>query len=275
MKALLACLLASLQAPPVETTVGIEARITVRTHHAVSPRPPVDPELGQERDLLVRVVEQRELAEGGRELVLAFLAERPGDYDLAEFLALPSGETPDELEPIPVRVTALLPDDHRGELEAGARVGTPRYGALRPWLIGAAVLWLLPLAVFVVRRALRRTPQPEPPAPLPTLVERLEPLVEAAIAGTLDTDGKAELDRLLLTYWREHLGLEGLGHARAIARLREDAEAGALLVAVERWLHAKHSGEADAARVRALLEPYRAPGDRSPATSGVAEALAP
>jgi hypothetical protein len=59
--------------------------------------------------------------------------------------------------------------------------------------------------------------------------------------------------------------LEGR-QADVIPRLRTHADAGALLRAVERWLHGRREGEIDArSEAAALLEPYR----RAPAIPDV------
>jgi hypothetical protein len=79
--------------------------------------------------------------------------------------------------------------------------------------------------------------------------------VVAAAEGRLDEGGKAELERLLLAYWRRRLGLEQQKVAQAMPVLREHAEAGVLLRELEAWLH--RPGPRPATDVGRLLEPYR------------------
>jgi hypothetical protein len=99
-----------------------------------------------------------------------------------------------------------------------------------------------------------------------TLTERLRPLVTQASAGQLTATEKAQLERLLLIHWRERLGLESIDLADAVPRLREHREAGALLRALEDWLHRPPGGAK--VDVEAVLAPYaNAPIDEAPAES--------
>lgn len=92
-------------------------------------------------------------------------------------------------------------------------------------------------------------------APPPGYAERMRPLVEAAAAGNLTVDGQAELERLMTGYWREKLALPDSRMAEALAALKRHPEAGALLRAMERWLH--RPGGATREEIRSLLEPYQ------------------
>ena len=91
--------------------------------------------------------------------------------------------------------------------------------------------------------------------PPPSFAERLRPLVEEAAAGKLTVEGQANLERLLMGYWREKLNLPELRMAESLARLKAHAEAGELLRALERWLH--RPGGAMRDEVSMLLHPYR------------------
>jgi hypothetical protein len=68
---------------------------------------------------------------------------------------------------------------------------------------------------------------------------------------------QASLELLLLHYWRDRLGIADAPAATAIATLRAHPEAGTLIRAVERWLHAPGAGDARPAEdIAALLAPY-------------------
>jgi hypothetical protein len=65
----------------------------------------------------------------------------------------------------------------------------------------------------------------------------------------------AELERLLLAYWRQRLELDRAGPGQAMTALRGHAEAGALLRQLDSWLHQpRPSARVD---VEALLAPYQ------------------
>lgn len=178
----------------------------------------------------------------------------PGDYDLTKFLVRKDGSSTDGLPPVAVHVTSVLPPDVRepGELDPEA---SQRLGGYRTLQIVVGVLWLAGLlAILFVGR--RRRPKPAPVAPPPTLADRLRPLVEKVASGGADDAEKAELERLLVAFWRARLALGAVKAAEAIAAIRRHPEAGALLRQVEAWLHMP--APPAAVDVAALLAPYRA-----------------
>jgi hypothetical protein len=163
---------------------------------------------------------------------------------------------------LPVAVGKLLPEEHQGELIQVDGGGVPRLGGYRVALIVVGVLWLIPPLWWMARRLSRRAP---PPAPAPvapaSLADQLRPMIEAAIRGGLSTDERARLELLLLAYWRERLGIGAGGedHADAIRMLRSHAEAGELLVLLEKWLHRPPKGD-EVVDVASVLERYRNAG---------------
>jgi hypothetical protein len=179
----------------------------------------------------------------------------PGRYDLRTNLVRLDGSTLTNLPPLPVEVAPLLPDSHDGLLVEAPRSPLGRLGGYRALLTAAAIVWAVLLVPLVWRR--RRTVAAEAaPAAEPTLADRLRPLVEEAAAGRLSSDGQARLERMLLNYWRDRLGLGALDMAEGLRRLRQHPEAGALLRALEGWLH-RPPGAAGAIDVAQVLEPYR------------------
>jgi hypothetical protein len=102
------------------------------------------------------------------------------------------------------------------------------------------------------------------------MADRLRPLVEAAMAGRIGVAQKAELERLLIGYWRRRLGLERAEPSRVMAVLREHDEAGPLLRRLEDWLHRPPGEAAGPADVAALLEPYRSIPAEDPGEGGMA-----
>jgi hypothetical protein len=98
----------------------------------------------------------------------------------------------------------------------------------------------------------------------------MRPLVEQAAAGQLTADGKAQLERLLLSHWRAQLNLGDVSQAEAIVALRHHPDAGTLLTALENWLHRPPG--ATQVDVNALLAPYR---NASAEQRGDSQALSP
>jgi hypothetical protein len=178
----------------------------------------------------------------------------PGNYDLRGYVHRLDGSTTNNLPPIPVSVAPLLPESHNGLLVEETASPLGRLGGYTTLMIVAAVVWALLFLPLIWRHRKKLAPAVVAP-PKPTLAERLRPLVEQAAAGTLSGDGQAQLERMLLSYWRDRLNLGALDMAEAIGKLREHAEAGELLRALEGWLH-RPPGSATV-DVAAVLRPYR------------------
>jgi hypothetical protein len=189
---------------------------------------------------------------------VAFIGTIAGDFDLRDCLERQDGSALD-LPPIPVRILSQLEPDQGTDLFSSAEAPPLTATRYRPLMIALAITWVGVPVVYVIVRIARRRPAPPPPPviPPPTLADQLRPLVDAAIRGTLSIAERGRLELLLYLYWRARLTLAG-PQPEVISSLRVHPQAGALLQAVERWLHAPR-GPADhtEAEAAALLEPYR------------------
>ncbi len=177
----------------------------------------------------------------------------PGAHDLRKWLVRKDGGSADDLPSIPVEVTGVLAANVREPSEPEP-VPAPELGGYSALQIAFGVLWgggLLAI-LFVGRK--RKVRAVAPPA-APTLADRLRPLVEAVAQNRADTAAKAELERMLVSFWRLRLGLRDERAHEAIAAIRRHPEAGELLRTVELWLHAPNPPQdLDLGR---LLAPYR------------------
>ena len=188
---------------------------------------------------------------------LVYYGLEPGQFDLRDYLRRKDGSPVDDLPPLSVEITAVLPPGQvePNELKVRQAQNLGGYWTMLAlggivWLAGlAAILWWI-IAGFAKRRAAddgegRRV----------SLADRLRPFVEDAIAGRLSLTQQAELERMLLAFWRKRLGLENMPAAEAMAVLRADTEGGSLLNQLEAWLH--RPGTAGDVDVATLLAPYQ------------------
>ena len=122
-------------------------------------------------------------------------------------------------------------------------------------LLGA--IWTAGLvAILLWRKKKPLGDQQDSKAP-PTLSERLRPLVAQASEGKLSSDDRAKLERLVIGHWREKRpDIAVLTPAGAMAKLRTDPAASPLILALERWLHARESKTSEA-EIAKLLTPYQ------------------
>ncbi len=178
----------------------------------------------------------------------------PGDYNIADYLRPVDGESDRDLPKIPVSVTTLLP---QGQVEPN-RLGEgelPKLGGYRDVLWIGGILWgtVLMLLIFVNRKKkIVRTEDAERQA---TFADHLRPILQSASRGELSVEQQSRLERLLLSYWKERLGVSDQSPARAMAALKSDAQAGELVRQLEDWLHRPDPPEN--VDVEALLAPYR------------------
>jgi hypothetical protein len=185
---------------------------------------------------------------------LVWYALEPGRYDLRDHLRRKDGHSIQHLPPLPVEASSVLPPGQVLPNPLNPRP-SPWVGGYRLVLVAGGVVWVLGLlAVLFVGRRRRPAAEQTQAAPV-TAADRLRPLVESAVAGTLTPGQWAELERTLLAFWRRRLGLEQAAPAEAMARLRRHPEAGQLLEQLEAWLH--RPGPPGPVDLAALLRPYQ------------------
>ena len=199
-----------------------------------------------------------EPTEGGFAYRFHVIGFEPGEHRLADYLMRPDGTPATELGDLTFTVKTILPPEHEGALTPHLVTPMPWFGGYRYLLGGLAVLWVLGwFGISRIGRQKKSTVQAAPEAPPPSFAERLRPYLEHAAGGTLEAGGKAELERLLLSYWRDRLSPPGERMAAEFAALRVHPEAAPAIDALERWLH--RPGGADAKDIESLLNFYRNP----------------
>jgi hypothetical protein len=233
-------------------TVGMPAKIEqlVLPGSELEAKPLVD----RQSKLVLRIAETYPHGTAFR-YNLSYYGLEPGEYDLRDFLRRKDGGSTADLPKIPVKVLAILPP---GQIEPNRLEATPTgfRAGYRTWMTLGVIAWVAGfLAIIFVGRRKARPSEVVGSGSGPTLADRLQPLVERAMAGTLGRGEHAELERTLIDYWRRRLGFQALSPADAIAAIRKDDQAGPLILQLEDWLHRPDSqGEVD---IAALLEPYR------------------
>jgi hypothetical protein len=241
-----------LAAVAVGPTVGMEGRAEVTIPGPLLEAKPVQ----DKAPLILRVASTQPTDAGAVRYDLRYIGLVPGKHDLKRYLVRADGSPTDDVPAIPVEVAHLLPELHKGDLVAQDIQPLGFLGGYRGLMTAAVVVWLLLLVPLVfLRRKRRNGAVAAPPAPAPTLADRMRPLVEQAADGTLSVDGKGQLERMLLGYWRQRLDLRQADMAESLVRLRRHPDAGLLLHALEDWLH-RPPGSASI-DVAAVLAPYR------------------
>jgi hypothetical protein len=232
--------------------IGIEGNVSVLLNRDdYQPKP-----LDDRTPLILRIEAIAPEGDGRFNYHFHFIGFEPGSYDLGHYLILPDGSPAAEAGGVMINVRSILSADHDGSLNPYLTRPFPWFGGYRMMLAALAALWVLGLVCFYwFGRRRKPVIVIEPVLPPPSYAERMRPLVEAAAAGTLSVSGQAELERLMTGYWRDKLVLPDQRMADTLAALKRHEAAGALLQALEHWLH--RPGGATQTEIDRLLEPYR------------------
>ncbi|MDG2383999.1 MAG: hypothetical protein P8N76_20170 [Pirellulaceae bacterium] len=190
---------------------------------------------------------------------LTYYGLESGSYDLADYLQRKDGSTADDLPAIQVKVHGILPPGQvtPNPLETAT---SPALGGYRLLLTLGVIVWLIGL--FLLLRSNGQSSLGKPKSanqPARTLADRLRPLIKSASDGSLNDPQRAELERLLLAFWRKKLGVHELSPGAAMAALKADPAAGELMQQLEIWLH--HPNPDTDIDLAALLAPYRSVQD--------------
>jgi hypothetical protein len=208
--------------------------------------------------VVVRLTAVRPHGTAGFRYDLSWFAYEAGPHDLSQYLERVDGSPLGALPAIGVEAVAVLPPGPPQTLPE-FQAPLPKLGGYRTALVVGGCLWLAGLiALFIWRRPRSLTAAAVAPDATLPLADRLRVLLENARTGSLDADGRAQLERLVLGFWRERLQLTNLPVPEAVHRLRNHPEAGGLLREVESWLHSGKS-TASATSMAALLLPYLPP----------------
>ena len=238
-----------------DTTVGMEAAHFVRVDGALVDGALEVRPFEENSPILIRIAD---VARDGDSLLyeIRYIGFYPGAYDLRDWLMHSDGRAVTEIPPANLVVASVLPEQHSGELAELEQPAWPWVWPYRAMLVLAAVVWAFPLAWVVARRLFRRKPRAiDHDANRPTLADQLAPLVASVLKDRGNSQQQAQLERLLLAYWRQRLDLNGLSTVETIRKMRDDEHSGALLRSLEAWLHMP-PGEVEV-DVPALLSPYR------------------
>lgn len=245
-------------AKQVDTTVGVEGQYLFPwSGERLFAKPVNDRSI-----FLTRIADIRQLEDEGDGKAkvmydIRYLADMPGQYNLNKYILDAFGEPVEGLPDMIVNVGELLPEVHQGDLEQLEALGIPDMGGYRMTLYIIGILWLLPIFYLLFRKFYK--PRPAPPAPVappPTLADQLRPIVAKAQSGTLPPEQLARLERLLLACWKERLNINESSMLQQIRTLKAHPDAGAILRAVEMWLHAPPDQQISESEINTLLAPY-------------------
>ncbi len=183
-----------------------------------------------------------------------YLVNREGTFDLKDFLIAEDGRPLDGLPSFKFNGDPKLSKQLENRIRETENIGVEISGHYYAKLLGLIVLWLgwLLLIIFYGR------PKPLPLAVaslVPTLAEQLRELMARLEDGSLDAEGKAKLELLMLRCWREGLVPAEATMAEGWAAVSRDVNTAEALFRLELWLHRPASG-VSRAEITALVAPF-------------------
>lgn len=235
-----------------EVSVGIEGTV-----ERILNQPDYTPlSVNENASILLRVHSVQRTPEGQYKYNFAYIGLQSGVYNLADYLQNAEGRrVRDSLPPMSVTVRSLLPDDAATTLPDLPTALPPRRIPYRP-TVGAFILaWLGCGAALFYKPPQKPLAPPPPPPPTTSLGAILEPLALKAARKTITTEEKILLEQTIIRFWSEKLEISDLATGEKRDAILEDAEGGALLRSVERWLYQPYS-HILTSEVSKVLAPY-------------------
>jgi len=174
----------------------------------------------------------------GRRYDLRYMAYGPGEFDLAEYLVDASNTRPADLKKLAVKIDSILPKDHAGELFDTPTSQIDLHSSYKTWM---GLVWLAWAALLVPLWAYGRKHRPKAAKvrPAPTVPERLRSLLERAQRTNLNVEEQADLEKLLLAFWAQRLGVSSERLEDALEDVRKHPAAGKQVQRLETWLHSR------------------------------------
>jgi len=192
---------------------------------------------------------------------MTWSGEKPGEYDLTQWLRRRDGTSTADLPALPVNVTSVLAPERftPNELRSPSSGWVGGYRVLLGLLV---FFWLAGLAAFIWFRP-QTSVNGSSGSSGRSRLEQIRVQLEAVISrGELSTADKASLETLIVGFWREQRKLAELEPVALQQTLLSDPESGPLLRQLERWLYDRPQ-RGDAAELADLLLPLQKLVERS------------
>ena len=178
-----------------DVTVGIEGKVVVDFPEPDIKSVPID----KSADLILRI---GDISKKGNSYTyeLFYIGMIPGRHNLTEYLLYRNDTPLVNTKPIYVNVKRKLPKKHSGMLTKINPYPVSGMIWYAPLMVAVLVLWMVLLYPLIFYKR-KKKEVVTPPIPLPTVAERLQPLVLKASDGELTIEEKAHLEDLIMLYW--------------------------------------------------------------------------
>jgi hypothetical protein len=196
--------------------------------------------------------------DGKRIYDVRYIVNRGGTFDLKDYLTAEDGSALDGLPTFQFTGDPKLSKNLDTRIQETEDIRVDVGGRYYETLAGLIVLWLVWLLLLIFWKRPQPPKEPEGPPPGPTLAEMLRDLLARLEAGTLDAEGKAKLEMVLLRCWRNDLVPRDATMIESVEAISRHEKTGALFRKLQHWLH--HPASAvPREEIAAIIVPHAAP----------------
>lgn len=184
-----------------------------------------------------------------------YIVNRDGTFDLKDYLAAENGNALEGLPSFKFVGDPKLSKNLDTRIQETEEIRVDVGGRYYDTLAALTVLWLIWLLLLIFYKRPRPPAAPDAGPPAPTLAEMLRGFLTQLEAGTLDAEGKAKMEMVLLQRWRDELALGPVPMSAALDAIARSDKAGEPLRKLQQWLYHPAS-TVSGTEIAALIAPY-------------------
>jgi hypothetical protein len=181
---------------------------------------------------IARVIEN----DGLRTYDIRYMLNTAGEFDICKYLAAKDGSQLTDLPAFKVLGLGHLSQNMDQRIQEVETMGIDIWHYYYECIAAVITLWLIWLLLLIFYG--REKPElPEEAVPVETFYDVLSAYLAKLEDKTLDDKGKAQLEMLLINWWREQLGYGDLEMHEVVRRIGRDSSAAPAFHAIQQWLH--------------------------------------
>jgi hypothetical protein len=188
----------------------------------------------------VRIAEVIE-NDGIRTYDIRYMLNTGGEFNIIEYLTTKDGSSTEELPSFTVRGIESLSQQMDQRIETIEESGIQIWHYYYETMTAIIALWIACLFLLIFWK------RDKPKAALevesaPSFYELMGSFLDQIEKKTIDDKTKAEMEMLVIRWWRDQLGYSDLEMREVMRRLREDKNASTAFTRLQEWIHnPKHS----------------------------------
>lgn len=184
-----------------------------------------------------------------------YIVNRGGTFDLKDYLAAENGAALEGLPSFKFIGDPKLSKNLDTRIQETEEIRVDVGGRYYETMTGLTVLWLVWLLLLIFYKRPRPLVEPDGGPPAPTLTELLRGFLTRLEAGTLDAEGKAKMEMVLMQRWRDELALGQVPMSEALDAISRNDKTGGSLRKLQQWLYHPAS-PVTSSEIAALIAPY-------------------